>query len=86
MARIPAKQVSATDKDVLVSAEQNAPLLGSSLEGNQNGTVRVLPGVNHMFQTAKTGAMEEVGGIEETFAPSALQLIGDWIAERVRAR
>jgi uncharacterized protein len=74
------------DKDVLVSAEQNAPLLGSSLEGNQNGTVGVLPGVNHMFQTAKTGAMEEVGGIEETFAPSALQLIGDWIAERVRAR
>ncbi|MEZ0332804.1 MAG: hypothetical protein ACAI18_02260, partial [Gemmatimonadales bacterium] len=74
------------DKDVLVSAEENAPLLGSSLKGNQSGTVRVLPGVNHMFQTAKTGAMEKVGGIEETFAPSALQLIGDWIAERVRAR
>jgi pimeloyl-ACP methyl ester carboxylesterase len=72
------------DKDVLVSAEDNAPLLGSSLRrgGNRDGTVRVMPGLNHMFQTAKTGAMEEAGEIEETFAPSALRLIGDWIAAR----
>jgi hypothetical protein len=37
-----------------------------------------------MFQTAKTGAMEEAGEIEETFAPSALQLIADWITARTR--
>jgi hypothetical protein len=76
------------DKDVLISAESNAPLLSGSLRGggNKDGTVRVLPNVNHMFQTAKTGAMEEVGGIEETFAPSALKLIGDWIMERVRGQ
>ena len=74
------------DKDVLVSAEDNAPLLSSSLRRGGNGaaTVRVLPGLNHMFQTAKTGAMEEAGEIEETFAPSALQLIADWITARTR--
>ena len=74
------------DKDVLVSAQDNAPLLRRSLErgGNRDATVRVLPGLNHMFQTAKTGAMEEAGQIEETFAPSALQLIGDWIIARTR--
>jgi len=74
------------DKDVLVSAEDNAPLLSSSLRrgGNGDATVRVLPGLNHMFQTAKTGAMEEAGEIEETFAPSALQLIADWITARTR--
>jgi pimeloyl-ACP methyl ester carboxylesterase len=74
------------DKDVLVSAQDNAPLLSSSLEqgGNRDAMVRVLPGLNHMFQTAKTGAMEEAGQIEETFAPSTLQLIADWITARTR--
>jgi uncharacterized protein len=74
------------DKDVLVSAEDNAPLLSNSLRqgGNRDATVRVLPGLNHMFQTAKTGAMEEAGQIAETFAPSALRLIGDWITARTR--
>ena len=74
------------DKDVLVSAEDNAPLLSGSLRqrGNRDATVRVLPGLNHMFQTAKTGAMEEAGEIEETFAPAALQLIADWITARTR--
>jgi len=74
------------DKDVLVSAEDNAPLLSSSLRGggNRDATVRVMPGLNHMFQTAKTGAMEEAGEIGETFAPSALQLLGDWITARTR--
>lgn len=74
------------DKDVLVSATENAPRLESSLQRgkNRDATVRVLPGINHMFQTAKTGAMEEAGAIEETFAPSALGLIGDWITERMR--
>jgi pimeloyl-ACP methyl ester carboxylesterase len=74
------------DKDVLVSAEDNAPLLSGSLRrgGNRDATVRVLPGLNHMFQTAKTGAMEEAAEIQETIAPSALQLIGDWITARTR--
>jgi uncharacterized protein len=73
------------DKDVLVSAEENAPLLIGSLKrgGNREATVRVLPGLNHMFQTARTGAMEEAGEIEETFAPSALQTIGGWITHTV---
>lgn len=74
------------DKDVLVSAEDNAPRLSGSLRrgGNRDATVRVLPGLNHMFQTAKTGAMEEASKIEETFAPSALQLLGGWITARTR--
>lgn len=74
------------DKDVLVSAEENAPLLRKSLArgNNRDATLRVLPGLNHMFQTARTGAMEEAGDIEETFAPSALRLIGEWVVDRTR--
>jgi hypothetical protein len=48
------------------------------------GTLRALPGLNHMFQAAKTGAMEEAGQSEETFAPSALRLIADWITTRTQ--
>ena len=74
------------DKDVLVSAEENAPLLRKSLArgNNRDASLRVLPGLNHMFQTARTGAMEEAGDIEETFAPSALRLIGEWVVDRTR--
>jgi hypothetical protein len=74
-------------KDVLISAEKNVPRLVGSVRkgGNQASAVRILPELNHMFQTAKTGMMEEVKDIEETFAPSALRLIGDWITARVRS-
>ena len=42
-------------------------------------TTLELPGLNHLFQTAKTGAPNEYQTIEETFSPAALKVIGDWI-------
>ncbi|MGD2071554.1 MAG: alpha/beta fold hydrolase, partial [Gemmatimonadota bacterium] len=41
--------------------------------------VVVLPGLNHFFQTAETGAPEEYPRLDETLAPAALELIGGWI-------
>jgi hypothetical protein len=35
--------------------------------------------MSRLFQTAKRRAMEEYGEIEETIAPAALKLIGDWV-------
>ena len=35
-----------------------------------------------MFQTARSGAMAEYAEIDETFAPVALQSIGEWINAR----
>ena len=46
--------------------------------------MKVLPGLNHLFQTANTGSVTEYAQIEETFSPAALTVIGDWIAERDR--
>jgi hypothetical protein len=45
-----------------------------------------LPGLNHLFQTAATGGVREYGEIEETLAPSAMDLITGWILRRVAAR
>ncbi|MBW2623307.1 MAG: hypothetical protein JRD68_10410 [Deltaproteobacteria bacterium] len=36
--------------------------------------------------TAQTGLMSEYGKIEETFAPAALEIMGDWIMQRTGTR
>jgi len=66
-------------KDLQVVADQNLPLLREDLAGNPDATVRELPGLNHLFQTAQTGSPAEYGRITETFAPEALALISGWI-------
>ena len=67
--------------DLQVPAQTNLAALAQGLRagGNRDVTTRVLPDLNHLFQTAPTGAPSEYGVIEETFAPAALQLIGDWL-------
>lgn len=71
------------DKDLQVPPEQNRPPLEAALAaaGNQRVTARVLPGLNHLLQTAETGLPTEYARIEETMAPAALELMAGWIAE-----
>lgn len=68
-------------KDVQVPAAANLTAIRQGLQagGNRNVTAIELPGLNHLFQTAPTGSPTEYGTIEETFAPAALQAIGDWL-------
>jgi uncharacterized protein len=72
------------ETDVQVAAEVNAPLVERALAaaGNEDYEVRLLPGLNHFFQHSASGAVAEYGRIEETIAPQALDLVGDWIGER----
>jgi len=72
------------EKDLQVPAAENLPAISAALKGNPDATVSELPGLNHLFQTAVTGAPSEYAGIEETFAPSALKLISDWISARTK--
>jgi hypothetical protein len=39
--------------------------------------------LNHLFQTAKTGAVDEYARIEETMSPRALETIAQWIQSRL---
>ncbi len=70
-------------KDVQVPTTRNlaATAAGLKAANNHDVTVRELPGLNHLFQTAKTGAPDEYATIEETFSPTALQVIGEWITK-----
>lgn len=66
--------------DVQVPAAENAPVMAAAIgPSSPQSAVRTLPGLNHLFQTAKTGAMEEYGRIEETLASAALETISNWI-------
>jgi len=47
-----------------------------------NATLLELPKLNHLFQTCQTGSIAEYAAIEETIAPSVLNLISDWILDR----
>jgi uncharacterized protein len=50
--------------------------------GNLDVTTVELKGLNHLFQTTKTGLPSEYGVIEETFAPAALDAISVWVMKR----
>ena len=70
--------------DIQVNVSQNLPIMESILAraGHTDYLVQELPELNHLFQTAQTGVIEEYAQIEETFSPTALDLIGAWISER----
>jgi pimeloyl-ACP methyl ester carboxylesterase len=73
-------------KDVQVVATQNEPALRAALAGDRDASVIVLPGLNHLFQTAGSGAVSEYAQIEETIAPDALKTMGDWLVAHDRGR
>jgi pimeloyl-ACP methyl ester carboxylesterase len=72
------------ERDLQVAPGPNLAGVRTSLTagGNTEVTVRELPGLNHLFQTSKTGAMTEYGAIEETFNPAVLAAISGWVRQR----
>jgi hypothetical protein len=70
--------------DLQVPPALNLPAIRKALEdaGNKHFEVDELPGLNHLFQTAKTGAPSEYGQIEETISPVALEKMASWILMR----
>lgn len=70
--------------DHQVAAEANLAAIEAHLQAGHNpsATVRQLDGLNHLFQTAQTGAVAEYRQIEETFAPKAMAVIAQWIREQ----
>jgi uncharacterized protein len=69
------------ENDLQVPPAQNLPVIRKALQegGNTNFEVVELPGLNHLFQTSKTGSPAEYARIEETMSPVAMAKISDWI-------
>ncbi len=81
----PAESIANTDcpifvlygeKDIQIRPELNMPQMQRIAP---KATVKLYPGLNHLFQHAQTGAIQEYGTIEETISPEVLQDIVDFI-------
>lgn len=68
--------------DLAVPAALDLPAIRDALRLDRDATILELPGLNHLFQNAKTGAPSEFARIPETMAPSALALITNWVRKR----
>lgn len=72
-------------KDVQVSASLNLRNLKSLLQFDDNGhdkyplTYKVFEECNHLFQTSKTGAINEYAQIDDGIAPEVTEFISKWV-------
>jgi len=74
------------EKDLQVPPKENLTAIEKALKetGNTDYTIKELPGLNHLFQKADTGATTEYAKITETINPAALKIISSWILEQVK--
>jgi len=72
------------EKDLQTPPQFHIPPIKQSFRpnGTSQTTVKIMPGLNHLFQNAETGLVSEYNKISETISPSVLQLIGEWILEK----
>ena len=75
------------EKDLQVAAKENLAGIDAALKegGNKDYAIVLLPQMNHLFQTSKTGLITEYGEIEETISPVALKTMSDWILKHTTA-
>ncbi len=74
------------EKDIQVDAIQNITAINNALKeaGNKKVTVKILPGLNHLFQTCKECTFQEYDKLEESFSPTALKTIGNWLKATIK--
>jgi alpha-beta hydrolase superfamily lysophospholipase len=66
--------------DTQVDAVQNVPPIESALKvSGAPTTVKIMPGLNHLFQRAQTGAIDEYSKIDITIDPEVLDVIASWV-------
>jgi uncharacterized protein len=74
--------------DLQVPAVENLSAVEKALRdgGNARVTAVKLEGLNHLFQHATTGLVQEYLQIDETFAPEAMETVARWILEEGTTR
>jgi pimeloyl-ACP methyl ester carboxylesterase len=67
------------EKDLQVSVRANLEPMQQLLHSKEDSKIEVLKGLNHLFQTANTGAPSEYQLIEETLSPVFMESVKQWI-------
>lgn len=72
------------EKDLQVPPKENLSRIEKALAeaGNKDVKIVEFTGLNHLFQTCKTGSPSEYGVIEETISPAVLETVSIWIRNR----
>ena len=71
------------DKDIQVIASSNLSGLKAASSSKTFDVVE-LKGLNHLFQRCQKCTVNEYAELEETIAPEALEVIGNWLAKKVK--
>ena len=74
------------EKDLQVPSKENLEAIKNALTkgGNKKVTTKELQNLNHLFQECKTGSPQEYATIEQTFSPTALTEILNWIQTQTK--
>ena len=72
--------------DIQVIPGKNLEGIRSALKAAtlKNYEIKELPGLNHLFQHCKKCSLNEYAELEETFAPEALEIMGEWLQKNVK--
>ena len=72
-------------KDTQVNAKINQEGIRNALikGGNEDYKILELENLNHFFQECDTGKMDEYRKIEQSFSPTALKEISNWILKKI---
>jgi uncharacterized protein len=76
------------EKDIQVIAAPNTEGIKKALAKSRSPLyeVKVLPGLNHLFQRCFACSMEEYGMLEESFSENALTEIATWLKKNVLSK
>lgn len=68
-------------KDLQVPPTENLAAIKTALakSNNKNVTTKVFPNLNHLFQECATGSPSEYADIQQTFSPTAMTAVLEWI-------
>ncbi len=70
-------------KDIQVLPASNLEGIRAALKKSKSPQYNVveIPGLNHLFQTCKTCTAAEYAELEESFSPTAMEIIGNWLLQ-----
>ncbi len=74
------------EKDIQVYADQNIPAIQTALEkaGNKKVTIKISPGLNHLFQHCTQCTVKEYAELTETISPEVLETISNWLHQTIQ--
>lgn len=74
------------EKDIQVLPQPNLAGIEAALKKGKSRAheVKLMPGLNHLFQHCDKCTVAEYGELEETFSPDALAVMGEWLKKNVQ--